>query len=386
MRLNLWGGPSWFVVPCSWFFVIFETKSYLLFNQERSTKNQELRTKNQKLRTKNKKTAAPPLPMPDVSIIIPNYNGARFLREAVDSALAQAVDGLEVEVIVVDDGSTDDSLKILHAYEDKIRLFQQPHQGACAARNKGWRAATAPSIKFLDADDRLLPEALIREWAWKKENTPGEPHRIPFSDARMIDAQGRCLRDRYLGSTRLAGPISASALVRRAPLTTMPLFPRAALEAISGFDPHMPAAQEYDLQVRMQFSGWRFLPLDFVGYEHRIYPSTARVSRRPLSARNFRYRFDAYVRHLDLAASHLEGEGSAELAAAFAGIFWSTGRFALRCGQPQSAALFFDRARSLSSSVPFGNPVYRCLCRWFGPRSAERLSGSFNKLRNRVRL
>lgn len=323
--------------------------------------------------------------MPDVSIIIPNYNGAPFLREAIDSALAQAIEGLTVEVIVVDDGSSDDSLAILHAYEGRIRLFQQPHQGACAARNKGWRAATAPSIKFLDADDRLLPEVLIREWAWQQENAPVDPHMIPFSDARMIDAQGRCLLDRYLGGTRSAGPLSASALVRRAPLTTMPLFPRAALEAVSGFDPNMPAAQEYDLQVRMQFSGWRFLPLDFVGYEHRIYSSTARVSRRPLSARDFRYRFDGYLKHLDLAAPHLQGEGSSELAAAFAGIFWSTGRFALRCGQPERAEMFFDRAQSLSASVPFGNPAYRVLCRCLGPRVAERVSGCFNKLRSRTR-
>ena len=75
-----------------------------------------------------------------ISVIIPNYNGARFLREAVDSTLDQQ--GVEVEVIVVDDGSTDDSRDVIESYGEQIRSLFQKNHGACAARNSGLALAT----------------------------------------------------------------------------------------------------------------------------------------------------------------------------------------------------------------------------------------------------
>lgn len=73
---------------------------------------------------------------PDISVIIPNYNGERFLAEAINSALNQS--GVAVEVIVVDDGSTDNNREILEGYGDSISVFYQQNKGAPAARNLGW--------------------------------------------------------------------------------------------------------------------------------------------------------------------------------------------------------------------------------------------------------
>jgi len=313
-------------------------------------------------------------PVPDVSVIIPCHNAAPFLREAVDSALVQAGDGLAVEVIVVDDGSTDGSSAILGEYGDRVRLLRQSNQGACAARNEGWRKARSEWIKFLDADDRLLPGGVAREFAAATSRQADHEDAIYFSDMRIVDREGKCLRAGYLNASEKDGPLSNEALVRRAPLVSMPLYPRKALEAVSGFDPGMPAAQEYDLHVRLQFSGWCFVPLDLVGSEYRVHPSDRRVSRRSLSAESFNYRLKAYERHLKLARSALEAPSGRALADAFAGIFWSTGRFALRCGLPGSATPYFRKARSLSPSVPFGNKLYRLTCRLFGPSRAERIS------------
>lgn len=89
--------------------------------------------------------------IPLVSVIIPNFNGAKFLSPSIFSALSQ--DYPNIEVIVVDDGSTDDSIMILKEFGSKIRILQQSNSGAAAARNLGIRNASGEYLAFLDSDD-----------------------------------------------------------------------------------------------------------------------------------------------------------------------------------------------------------------------------------------
>lgn len=97
-----------------------------------------------------------------VSVIIPNYNYGRFLSEAIDSVLAQTY--RNIEIIVVDDGSTDDSLKILADYEKKgIKVIIQKNNGVGAARNSGAAKSKGEFIAFLDADDIWLPTKIERQ-------------------------------------------------------------------------------------------------------------------------------------------------------------------------------------------------------------------------------
>ena len=95
---------------------------------------------------------------PDVSVVIPCYNAERWVGRAIDSVLAQ--EGVTVEVIVIDDGSTDGSVDVLRRYEDRIQWETGPNRGACAARNRGLALARADYVMFLDADDYLLPACL----------------------------------------------------------------------------------------------------------------------------------------------------------------------------------------------------------------------------------
>jgi glycosyltransferase involved in cell wall biosynthesis len=95
---------------------------------------------------------------PLVSVVIPAYNYGRYVGEAVDSALAQTCPA--VEVIVVDDGSTDDTRDRLARYGDRIRYVYQENQGLSTARNTGIRAAAGNFIAFLDADDAFHPRKL----------------------------------------------------------------------------------------------------------------------------------------------------------------------------------------------------------------------------------
>ncbi|TIX53750.1 MAG: glycosyltransferase family 2 protein, partial [Mesorhizobium sp.] len=103
-------------------------------------------------------------PMPSripVSIIIPNYNYARFLERSVDSALGQDHD--DVEVIVVDDRSSDGSAVVIESYGDRIRACLRPRNGGhAAAFNTGFAASSGRIVLFLDADDYLYPDAVSR--------------------------------------------------------------------------------------------------------------------------------------------------------------------------------------------------------------------------------
>lgn len=93
-----------------------------------------------------------------VSIVITGYNYGRYIGQAIDSALNQT--RKPDEIIVVDDGSTDDTLKLLHKYievEQGVRIISQPNQGVAAARTTGLQAATQPYVTLLDADDKIAP-------------------------------------------------------------------------------------------------------------------------------------------------------------------------------------------------------------------------------------
>src|SRR5271156_2034659 len=95
---------------------------------------------------------------PAVSVIIPTYNYGRFVTEAVDSVLAQSY--TDHEVIVVDDGSVDDTPERMQPYAERVRYLRQPNQGPSAARNNGIEAARGEYVAFLDADDLWHPRKL----------------------------------------------------------------------------------------------------------------------------------------------------------------------------------------------------------------------------------
>lgn len=94
------------------------------------------------------------------SIIVSNYNYARFVGDAIRSALRQTYDNLEV--VVVDDGSTDDSRDVIAGFGDRIRTAWLQHSGQCACLNEGVRISTGRFVLFLDADDCLLEDAIAR--------------------------------------------------------------------------------------------------------------------------------------------------------------------------------------------------------------------------------
>lgn len=98
--------------------------------------------------------------MKKVSVIIPTYNRAHLVSEAIKSVMDQDIKDCDLEIIVVDDGSTDETHQIVSAFGGNVRYFYQENKGVGAARNRGIKEATGEWLAFLDSDDRWLPDKL----------------------------------------------------------------------------------------------------------------------------------------------------------------------------------------------------------------------------------
>lgn len=196
---------------------------------------------------RTRKTAMPedcPHSTPRVSVVIPTYNRAWSLPEAVDSVLAQDYESFEL--IVVDDGSTDDTGAVLAAYEDRLRVIRRKNGGVSAARNTGVRAASGSLIAFLDSDDLWLPGKIAEQAAYLENHprrmicqteeiwirngvrvNPARRHRKPSGDIFERSLE-RCL-------------VSPSAVMLR----------RRLLDQVGLFDERLPACEDYDLWLRV---------------------------------------------------------------------------------------------------------------------------------------
>jgi GT2 family glycosyltransferase len=139
-------------------------------------------------------------PAPTVSVVIPTYNRRDVVRRAIESALAQTYP--PIEIIVIDDGSTDDTQAVLADYGARIRLIRQPNAGVCAARNRGIDAAGGDFVAFLDSDDAWEPWKIASQMA----AFAAEPSLVVvFTDAAAVNGAGqvvmaRCLRRFYAAS------------------------------------------------------------------------------------------------------------------------------------------------------------------------------------------
>jgi glycosyltransferase involved in cell wall biosynthesis len=184
--------------------------------------------------------------MKTISVIIPAYNYARYLSEAIDSVFAQTYPALEV--IVVDDGSTDETPAVLAAYGDRIRAIRLQNQGVSAARNTGISAARGEYVAFLDADDLWQPAKLEAQMA-RFDANPN--FGLVYCGAESFDAEGQTLhilRDGIEG--RVAINILRHEPVIAAPGSNM-IAPRRVAEEIGGFDTRMTGSEDWDFSYRV---------------------------------------------------------------------------------------------------------------------------------------
>ncbi len=180
---------------------------------------------------------------PLVSVIVPCYNGAAFLEEALRSALAQSYP--EVEVVVVDDGSTDSSAEIARRFP--VRYIRQENRGLSEARNLGIRESKGSYLVFLDADDRLKPRAIetgLGALALRPDCalTVGDHVFIAADSSYLADsAKERHLHSHY------------EALLRSnfIEMISSVLFRRSIFDEVGGFDATLRVAEDYELYLRI---------------------------------------------------------------------------------------------------------------------------------------
>ena len=179
-----------------------------------------------------------------VSVVIPCYNQARFLGEAIESVLTQTYP--RVEIIVVDDGSTDHTANVAALYP-AVRYVHQANQGLAAARNTGLRASLGHILIFLDADDRLTPETAEH----------GVHHLLNSPESALVSGRYRYIKEdgtilnEYSQEPTAPDPYAAFLRGNYVGMHGTVAYRRSALEAEGGFNTALRACEDYDLYLRL---------------------------------------------------------------------------------------------------------------------------------------
>lgn len=190
-------------------------------------------------------------PQYGVSVIIPAYNYARFLPEAIDSVLRQ--DYAPVEIIVVDDGSTDNTREVAAGYGNLVRYIYQENAGLSVARNTGVRAARHALVAFLDADDAFLPGMLSRLVGVLRDCGPD--YVLAACGCAKTTLDGQPTEKKRLTPERSAEVSTRDILMRNRFVADAVVARREAVERAGYFDPSLRSSEDRDLWIRMSRLG-----------------------------------------------------------------------------------------------------------------------------------
>jgi glycosyltransferase involved in cell wall biosynthesis len=210
---------------------------------------------------------------PLVSVVMAVFNGERYLHAALESALNQSYS--HVEVIVVNDGSTDRSEKILDEYGNHIRVFSQSNVGQSSARNRGIEMARGTWIAFLDQDDI---------WdANKLDKQLGAAHAgddIIFSASRLIDASGTCTNPHAGWPILEFTPCLRHFIIFNQIMMLSALVRRESLQNVGGLDPaNRFGTDDYQLWLSLAATGHRFRYVDEVLSSYRLHGNNMSINK-----------------------------------------------------------------------------------------------------------
>jgi glycosyltransferase involved in cell wall biosynthesis len=214
----------------------------------------------------------------DVSVVVPAWNARTFLGETLDSLLSQ--DEPPLEVIVVDDGSPDDTATAFEGYHPTVRVLRQENAGVSVARNRGVARARGDCVAFCDHDDTWEPEALaLRRDRFDHSPQPG----VVFCQARVVAPAESRTREELIPSfadpgDRLDRPGLSLFLDNYVPLSTAMV--ATGLARSFPFRPEYRLAEDWDLWLRLAAAGTRFayVPRPLVRYIHRPGRLTERMA------------------------------------------------------------------------------------------------------------
>jgi glycosyltransferase involved in cell wall biosynthesis len=230
-----------------------------------------------------------------VSVVIPCYNAERWVGEAIQSCLNQTY--APIEVIVINDGSTDKSLEMIQSFGDRVRWESGPNRGGNQARNRGFSISSGDYIQFLDADDYLLPEKIARQVAFLEASGAdvvyGDWRHEHFrmdgtSSFEEIAISGA--REDVLGALLSGWWVAPAAL----------LFRRHVVEKTGGWDESLTAAQDRDFFISMAMTDAK------IAYQSGCYSIYRRHRGETVSTGNRIRWLGNHARVLDKAVAALE--------------------------------------------------------------------------------
>ena len=230
---------------------------------------------------------------PRIAIIIPVYNGANYLREALDSALGQTY--RNVEVIVVNDGSNDENVteKIAKSYGSRLRYFYKENGGVASALNFGIGAMTGEYFSWLSHDDAYYPTKLERQVEFLRKT--GKKNVVLYGDFEIIDG-----RSKHVGLHHVDRKIAESP--RRVILSASihgcsTLVPKTVFEDVGLFNERLRTVQDNDMWMRAHLAGIDFVHIPEVLIKSRVHPeqgqSTLGAVNKVETLQFYRWAFDA---------------------------------------------------------------------------------------------
>jgi glycosyltransferase involved in cell wall biosynthesis len=204
--------------------------------------------------------------MTRVSIVVPCYNGAATLGASLDSALAQT--GVDLEIVVIDDGSTDESFALAAGYPSPVRAVTGPNRGVSAARNRGVGETSGDWLLFLDADDILLPATVARRLAAAGEADVVICDWMDVVDGRPTGRRRSIAPPVFNSDAELAIAVSAWA-----PPAAI-LYRRDLVERIGGFKLDLPVIQDARFLFDAARLGARFVHAPHLGAHYLVLPGS----------------------------------------------------------------------------------------------------------------
>lgn len=299
-----------------------------------------------------------------VTICIPCYNAAKWVRQAVQSALDQQ--GVEPEVIVVDDGSTDGSADLVREFGDRVTLLVGPKKGATHARNLAWQHGSGEWVQFLDADDFLQPRKIITQLDEASRDAD-----VIYSPV-WIETWTNTGSTREQSQTSPSEDIYTQWLTWRIPQTGGALWRRTALESLGGWNPDQPCCQEHEIYLRAILAEKRFHFAPTAGAVYRIWSEETLCRKDP--------RLVARVRTglIDTLLAWLKTNGklTAKHRAAAGQVFFEQARTWARFDLAEAAAYGAERkARGFFAvSGPAAPRSYRVIHGLLGFTAAEKIA------------
>lgn len=233
--------------------------------------------------------------MPLVSIVTPSFNQCQFIAETIESVLQQSYPN--IELIVMDGGSSDDTVEVLRRYDGRIQWFSEPDKGQAHAINKGMRLARGEIVAYLNSDDTLLPNAVADAVAFFKANPAVD---LVYGKAEYIDADS-CVTGHYR-----TAPYTADALVYDCVICQPAAFwQRRVMRLIGLFDEALQFTMDYDYWLRLRNASGVLAHVPEIWARSRLHADAKTIAQR---GRIFPEIFDICRRHLGFVAiQYFEG-------------------------------------------------------------------------------